>query len=122
MTLIEAVRSILVKGKIKNVFIVDAPVPGECVLITPYASQTHEGAEVSENKFQIKCAAASFIQSEDLAWKVFDLLEGKYVPSCDRVTLGSVYSLQEPFFIGKDENNRYIQAFNIAVNAVWKER
>ncbi|MEG1501960.1 MAG: minor capsid protein [Synergistaceae bacterium] len=120
MTLVEAIRQVVIDKGINAVYIVDAPVAGECVLITPYMAETHEGAEASENKFQLYCASDTFVTSESLAWKVFRSLEGAIPPKCDRQILGSVYALQEPFFLDKDAKNRYIHCFNIAVNAVWK--
>ena len=121
MNLSEAVRQMLTDAGVSSVYIIDCPDDGSAVLVMPYMSRSYDGVPVGEQRFQIYCAAGTFPESESLAWQAFYALEGKAPPACDREVLGFVRALQEPFFLDKDPQGRYIHEFNIAVSAVWKE-
>lgn len=120
MTLVEAVREMLISAAISPVYIIDCPENGAAVLVTPYMSQSYGGVPVGEQRFQIYCAADAYPESETAAWVAFRALDDKAVPECDREILGFVRALQEPFYLDKDASGRYIHCFNIAVSAVWK--
>lgn len=120
MTLVEAIKEMLTKAGISSVYIIDCPEKGAAVLITPYMSKSYDGVPIGEQRFQIYSAAGTFAESENRAWEAFRALEDKAPPLCDREVLGFVRSLQEPFYLDKDPQGRYIHAFNIAVSAVWK--
>lgn len=120
MTLVEAVREMLISAAISPVYIIDCPEKGAAVLVTPYMSQSYDGVPVGEQRFQIYCAANSYPESETAAWAAFRALEDRAVPECDREILGGVRALQEPFYLDKDASGRYVHCFNIAVSAVWK--
>lgn len=121
MTIVEAVRQMLLSAGLQNVYIIDCPETGPAVLITPYASIPYEGVPAGEQRFQVYCAAPTFLESEALAWQAFRAIDGGEVPDCDRDIIGLAMGLQEPFFLDKDEQERYVHEFNAAVSAVWKE-
>lgn len=120
MTLAEALQTMLTNDGITCAYIIDCPVKGDAVLITPYMTTPYDGVPIGEQRFQIYCAASKFPDSENLAWTVFNVINGKAVPACDRDILTPVNAIQEPFYLDKDAQGRYIHSFNIAVSAVWK--
>ncbi|MEG1798645.1 MAG: minor capsid protein [Synergistaceae bacterium] len=120
MTIVEAIQSMLTDSGITCVYIIDCPVKGDAVLITPYMTTPYDGVPIGEQRFQIYCASSKYVDSENLAWRVLRAVDGKSVPACDREILTPVNAIQEPFYLDKDAQGRYLHSFNIAVSAVWK--
>ncbi|KEJ91688.1 minor capsid protein [Synergistes jonesii] len=120
MTLVEAVRQMLIDAGLQHVYIIDCPETGAAVLITPYESIPYDGVPVGEQRFQVYCAAATYPASEALAWQAFRAIEDGAVPECDREVVGLARAIQEPFYLDKDDYGRYIHEFNAAISAVWK--
>lgn len=120
MTLVEAIQASLTQAGVENVYIIDCPEKGSAVMVTPYMATSYDDVPLSEQRFQVYCACDSFGQSEALAWRAFRALEGMSPVGCDRVVVGRIRSVQEPYFLDKDALGRYVHAFSIAVSAVWK--
>ena len=122
MTLIEAIRALLVSAGIEA-FIVDAPeekLSAGAVVLLPYGGETDETLPLSTVHFQVRASAATFTASEALCWRAFQALEGAAPDGADRQVIGRIAARQEPFFLGK-EGELYIHEFNAQVAACWKE-
>lgn len=123
MTLVEAIRALLVGAGVPNAYVVDAPealLAVGAVVVVPYGADTDGTLPVGTQFFQIRASAASFTASETLCWQAFRALIDKTPTGADRRCISGIVAHQEPFFLGKD-GALYIHEFNAQVTACWKE-
>lgn len=112
-TLVEGIRNVLVTAGLTNSFCVEIPssvVDGVAVLA--YGGTADSEIPVSRVSVQVKARSASYTEAERLAWVAFKALESA-LPVCDRTVIRKPIPRQEPFFLMRDEDGNYVQAFNL---------
>lgn len=120
MTLVESIRNLLLAAGLTSVYIVDSPDSSDTVMIAPYASSIEDGPAVGRQHMQLRAAGTTFTASEALCWRAFNALEGKAPTGADRNVLGAIVTEQEPYFLGREDDGRYIHVFNFSLAAELK--
>ena len=93
--------------------------PTKAVAVTPYAGlqtlRSFNGAVLEQVRIQVRARASDYPTVEDLMSSAHGKLDG----AKDKTINGRLYywmeALQPPFYIGRDEEERSIFAFNLNV-------
>lgn len=112
-TLVEGVRAVLEGAGLDNAFCVEIPSDvSDGVAVLAYAGATDAEIPVSRVSVQVKTRAASYVDSERLAWDAFKALQ-ETLPDCDRAVIRAPIPRQEPFYLMRDQAGNYVHVFNV---------
>ena len=120
MSLIEAIREILIDAGIAPVYM--CPIPSEIAaggaIIGPYMNTviSEDLTGLLRQRFQCYTRASSHQDAEELSQGCFRALADKY-PQAD-IEAGEIVPRQGPSYLGEDSNGRYEFVFNFEV-ACW---
>lgn len=119
VTVVEAVREVLITACNKPVYILDSDASnvGDLILLTPYEGQIIGDVDVCKERIQVRVACTTFAESYRIGWAAFNALNNAKLTNTDRAIYGAVVPLQPPFLFQKDEQQRVVYLFNIYVAA-----
>ena len=117
ITVVEAVRNLLITNCRKPVYILDSDADNveDLILLTPYEGQIIGEVDICQERIQVRIACTTFAESYKIAWKAYNALNNARLANTDRVIYGTVVPLQPPFLFSKDEQRRVVHLLNIYV-------